>query len=157
MAQGAQAARAPADEAGRDEESRSYAIGELADEFGLTHRTIRHYEDEGLLSPAREGTARVYSHRDRARLALICRGKRLGFSLAEIKDFLTLYDADDAQLEQMRYMQRLARRRIAALERQLQDVQQTLGELRTIDTQISDHFRRNGITETPNNKEDSQP
>ncbi|WP_209879336.1 MerR family transcriptional regulator [Azospirillum soli] len=143
--------------AGPEDDARSYAIGELADEFGLTHRTIRHYEDEGLLAPAREGTARVYSHRDRARLALICRGKRLGFSLAEIKDFLTLYDADDAQLEQMRFMQRLARRRITDLERQLQDVQQTLAELRTIDSQISDHFRRNGITETPNNQEDTQP
>ncbi len=130
------------------DDSRNYSIGALADEFGLTHRTIRHYEDEGLLAPAREGTARVYSHRDRARLALICRGKRLGFSLAEIKEFLTLYDADEAQLEQMRFMQRIARRRIDDLERQLQDVQQTLAELRTIDTQISDHFRRRGITET---------
>ena len=162
-----QAARAAARDAGpangepangeSGDDARSYAIGELADAFGLTHRTIRHYEDAGLLVPAREGTARVYSHRDRARLALICRGKRLGFSLAEIKDFLTLYDADDAQLEQMRFMQRLARRRIADLERQLQDVQQTLAELRTIDSQISDHFRRNGVTETPNHKEDSQP
>ncbi|MBP2314855.1 DNA-binding transcriptional MerR regulator [Azospirillum soli] len=151
------AARAAMGAAGPEDDARSYAIGELADEFGLTHRTIRHYEDEGLLAPAREGTARVYSHRDRARLALICRGKRLGFSLAEIKDFLTLYDADDAQLEQMRFMQRLARRRITDLERQLQDVQQTLAELRTIDSQISDHFRRNGITETPNNQEDTQP
>lgn len=130
------------------DESRTHSIGALADEFGLTHRTIRHYEEEGLLAPLREGTARVYSHRDRARLALICRGKRLGFSLAEIKEFLTLYDADEAQLEQMRFMQRLARRRIADLERQLQDVQQTLAELRSIDTQISDHFRRGGITET---------
>lgn len=135
---------------------RSFAIGELADEFGLTHRTIRHYEDEGLLAPQRDGTARVYGHRDRARLALICRGKRLGFSLAEIKEFLTLYDADEIQKEQMRFMQRIARRRIADLERQLQDVQQTLGELRIIDTQISDHFRKNGITETQTS-EDTQP
>ncbi|PWC34732.1 transcriptional regulator [Azospirillum sp. TSO35-2] len=124
------------------------AIGELAGEFGLTHRTIRHYEDEGLLTPERAGTARVYGHRDRARLALICRGKRLGFSLAEIKDFLNLYDTDDAQIEQMRYMRSLARGRILALEQQLRDVQQTLSELRTIDTQISEHLRRNGITET---------
>ncbi|WP_454017056.1 MerR family transcriptional regulator [Azospirillum sp. Marseille-Q6669] len=141
---------------GADGAGRSFAIGELADEFGLTHRTIRHYEDEGLLAPQRDGTARVYGHRDRARLALICRGKRLGFSLAEIKEFLTLYDADEIQKEQMRFMQRIARRRIADLERQLQDVQQTLGELRIIDTQISDHFRKNGITET-HTPEDSQP
>ncbi len=143
-------------EPSQDGAGRCFAIGELADEFGLTHRTIRHYEDEGLLAPERDGTARVYSHRDRARLALICRGKRLGFSLAEIKEFLTLYDADEAQKEQMRFMQRIARRRIADLERQLQDVQQTLVELRIIDTQISDHFRKNGITETKTT-EDTQP
>ncbi|CAO3430770.1 MerR family transcriptional regulator [Azospirillum endophyticum] len=129
------------------------AIGELAGEFGLTHRTIRHYEDEGLLAPERIGSARVYGHRDRARLALICRGKRLGFSLAEIKDFLNLYDTDDAQIEQMRYMRTIARRRISALEQQLADVQQTLAELCTIDTQISEHLRRNGITETQDMEE----
>ncbi|CAO3430908.1 MerR family transcriptional regulator [Azospirillum doebereinerae] len=129
-------------------EDRNRSIGELAGEFGLTHRTIRHYEEEGLLAPARDGQARIYTHRDRARLALICRGKRLGFSLAEIKDFLTLYDADDAQIEQMRYAQTRARGRIEALERQLQDVQQTLLELRTLDTQISEHLRRTGPTET---------
>ncbi|CAO3410447.1 MerR family transcriptional regulator [Azospirillum largimobile] len=129
------------------------AIGELAGEFGLTHRTIRHYEDEGLLTPERIGSARVYGHRDRARLALICRGKRLGFSLAEIKDFLNLYDTDDAQIEQMRYMRTIARRRISALEQQLADVQQTLAELCTIDTQISEHLRRNGITETQDMEE----
>ena len=129
------------------------AIGELAGEFGLTHRTIRHYEDEGLLAPERIGSTRVYGHRDRARLALICRGKRLGFSLAEIKDFLNLYDTDDAQIEQMRYMRSIARRRISALEQQLADVQQTLSELCTIDTQISEHLRRNGITETQDMEE----
>ncbi|MBP2227763.1 DNA-binding transcriptional MerR regulator [Azospirillum agricola] len=133
---------------GRGADDRCRSIGELAEEFGLTHRTIRHYEEEGLLAPARDGQARVYAHRDRARLALICRGKRLGFSLAEIKDFLTLYDADDAQVEQMRYAQALAQGRIQALERQLQDVQQTLLELRTLDTQISEHLSRQGTTET---------
>jgi len=134
--------------AGWGADDRNRSIGELAGEFGLTHRTIRHYEEEGLLAPARDGQTRIYSHRDRARLALICRGKRLGFSLAEIKDFLTLYDADDAQIEQMRYLQNLARGRVQALERQLQDVQQTLLELRTLDTQISEHLRRAGSTET---------
>lgn len=136
-------------------ESAPLTIGDLAGEFGLTHRTIRHYEDEGLLTPARDGTTRIYDHRDRARLALICRGKRLGFSLAEIKDFLTLYDADEAQVEQMRYAQTLARRRIQDLERQLRDVQLTLTELHAIDIQISDHLRRNGFTETPA-KEDTR-
>ncbi|AWK88892.1 MerR family transcriptional regulator [Azospirillum thermophilum] len=128
-------------------------IGELAAEFGLTHRTIRHYEEEGLLAPARDGQMRLYGHRDRARLALICRGKRLGFSLAEIKDFLNLYDTDDAQVEQMRYAQMIARRRIQALERQLVDVRQTLGELQVIDTQISEYLRRYGATETQSMEE----
>ena len=135
---------------------RTYTIGELADEFGLTLRTIRHYEDEGLLSPAREGMNRVYGHRDRARLALICRGKRLGFSLAEIKDFLTLYDGNDGQVRQMLHLRTLTRRRVSALERQLADVQQTLAELRGIDAQISQHLRRHGIDET-STREDKKP
>lgn len=138
---------------GGEGEERLCAIGELAADFALTHRTIRHYEEEGLLSPVRDGQTRLYGSRDRARLALICRGKRLGFSLAEIKEFLNLYDSGDAQVEQMRFAQSVARRRIRALERQLQDVRQTLEELRTIDTQISEHFSRNGITETQSMEE----
>lgn len=138
----------PGEESGGDGTDRSisstYAIGQLAAEFGLTLRTIRHYEEEGLLSPARDGQARVYTHRDRARLALICRGKRLGFSLAEIKDFLKLYELGDGQVEQMRYAQSVARRRIDALERQLADVQQTLAELRDLDTAINRHLNRCG-------------
>ena len=126
----------------------TYTIGELADDFGLTLRTIRHYEDEGLLSPQRDGMNRVYGHRDRARLALICRGKRLGFSLAEIKDFLNLYDGNDGQVGQMLHLRALTRRRVSALEDQLADVQQTLTELRGIDAQITQHLRRKGIDET---------
>ena len=64
---------------------RTYSISELAEEFEVTPRTIRFYEDQGLLTPRREGMSRIYSHRDRGRLMLICRGKRLGFSLAEIE------------------------------------------------------------------------
>lgn len=133
-----------------DQPERSYAIGELADEFGLTLRSIRHYEDEGLLSPGREGTVRVYDRRDRARLALICRGKRLGFSLTEIKEFLSLYDTGGAQVGQMRYLRRMARERIAALRRQLADVQQTLTELTDIDDQITRHLRRQGADDATN-------
>ncbi|MFC7333424.1 MerR family transcriptional regulator [Rhodocista pekingensis] len=124
---------------------RTYTIGELAEEFGLTLRTLRFYEDEGLLSPAREGQNRVYSHRDRARLMLICRGKRLGFSIGEIKDFIDLYDQDERQIEQMRYARRIGAKRIAQLEQQLTDVQQTLRELREIDRQIVEHFRHQGV------------
>ncbi|QJE73326.1 MerR family DNA-binding transcriptional regulator [Aerophototrophica crusticola] len=126
-------------------EGRTYTIGELAEEFGLTLRTLRFYEDEGLIRPARAGQSRIYSRRDRARLKLICRGKRLGFSIGDIKDFLDLYDADEAQVEQMRYMHGLARDRIRQLEQQLRDVQQTLRELRDIDDQIVSHLKHQGV------------
>ena len=131
----------PPDEAG---EERTFTISELADTFQVTPRTIRFYEDQGLLSPKRDGLNRVYSHRDRARLTLICRGKRLGFSLAEIKDFLDLYDVDDRQIEQMRFALAHGRERIASLEIQLVDVQQTLSELRALENQIVEHLKAAG-------------
>jgi DNA-binding transcriptional MerR regulator len=131
----------PPEEAG---EERTFTISELADTFQVTPRTIRFYEDQGLLSPRRDGLNRVYSHRDRARLTLICRGKRLGFSLAEIKDFLDLYDVDDRQIEQMRFALAHGRERIASLEVQLRDVQQTLSELRALERQIIDHLEAAG-------------
>jgi DNA-binding transcriptional MerR regulator len=131
----------PPDEAG---EERTFTISELADTFQVTPRTIRFYEDQGLLSPRRDGLNRVYSHRDRARLTLICRGKRLGFSLAEIKDFLDLYDVDDRQIEQMRFALAHGRERIASLEVQLVDVQQTLSELRALENQIVEHLKAAG-------------
>ncbi len=123
----------------------SFTISELASEFGLTARTIRFYEDEGLLSPGRSGMNRVYSRRDRARLELICRGKRLGFSLAEVKEFLDLYDRDKRQIEQMKYAAGLARRRINSLEIQLEDVKQTLADLRGIEKEMVDYLRGEGV------------
>jgi DNA-binding transcriptional MerR regulator len=131
----------PPEEAG---EERTFTISELAETFQVTPRTIRFYEDQGLLSPRRDGLNRVYSHRDRARLTLICRGKRLGFSLAEIKDFLDLYDVDDRQIEQMRFALAHGRERIASLEVQLADVQQTLSELRALESQIVEHLKAAG-------------
>ncbi len=124
---------------------RTYSIGQLAEEFGLTLRSLRFYEDEGLISPARVGQTRVYTHRDRARLKLICRGKRLGFSIGEIKDFLDLYDTDEAQVEQMTFLLKGARNRIVHLEQQLRDVQQTLKELREIDDLIVSHLLAKGV------------
>jgi len=122
----------------------TFTISDLAAAFDLTPRSIRFYEDEGLLSPGREGAARVYTRKDRARLALICRGKRLGFSLAEIREFLDLYDVDEAQVEQMSYLLTRARQRIDALERQLADVRQTLDELRSLEGAIVTHLDRHG-------------
>lgn len=125
--------------------SHTYTIGELAAEFGLTLRAIRHYEDEGLLTPTRHGVARLYSRRERGRLALICRGKRLGFSLNEIREFLSLYDADPAQLEQMRFLRRAARDRIGELTGRLHDVRLTLDELRDIEREIGRHLSAHGV------------
>ena len=110
-----------------------YTVTELAEELGVTPRALRFYEDKGLVTPQRAGTTRVYTHRDRGRLALILRGKRLGFSLREIGEWLDLYDADPAQAEQMRVLVGKVHERIAALERQRDDLEATLGELREIE------------------------
>ena len=116
---------------GRD----SWTISELADEFGVTLRTIRHYEDVGLLTPARRGTQRVFDTRQRIRLQLVLRGKRLGFSLASIREFLDLYDADRSQGAQLRLLLDSTRGRIRELERQRVDLDQTLRELRKVETE----------------------
>ena len=107
-------------------------IQHVATELGVTTRTIRFYEDKGLLDPQRIGTMRVYSRREVARLQLILRGKRLGFSLREIKEFLDLYDVDDLHLEQTRRLLDSVTERMAALEAQREAIDQTLGELRGI-------------------------
>jgi DNA-binding transcriptional MerR regulator len=135
------------DEARAEESAGGESIGALAAAFGLTPRTIRYYEDQGLLAPARAGMQRVYCPADRARLELICRGKRLGFSIAEIKDFLDLYRAGDGQVGQMRYLVGRARTRIAALERQLRDVRETLDDLNAMVDRAAEHLRRHGIQE----------
>ncbi|MBP8235245.1 MerR family DNA-binding transcriptional regulator [Rhizorhabdus sp.] len=107
-------------------------IQDVADELGMTTRAIRFYEDKGLLDPQRVGTMRVYSRREVARLLLILRGKRLGFSLREIKEFLDLYDADPLHLEQTKRLLARVNERVDALEAQREALDQTLGELRDI-------------------------
>jgi DNA-binding transcriptional MerR regulator len=107
----------------------TYSIGELAREFGLTTRAIRFYEDCGLLAPARAGRKRVYTARDRARLTLTLRGKRLGLKLAEVKELVDMYETrrdTDAQLR--RFVDVLARQR-ARLEERLAELQTTLDEV----------------------------
>lgn len=108
----------------------TFTITDLADEFAITARTIRFYEDKDLLRPERHGMNRVYSRRDRARLQLILRGKRLGFSLAEIKEMLDLYHAGDGQVEQMRVTLARARQRLAVLEGQRRDLNEAIRELK---------------------------
>ena len=106
-----------------------HTITELASEFGITTRTVRHYEDEGLLSPRREGQNRLFSPRDRVRLKLALRGKRLGFSLSEIRELFDLYDLardEKGQLEQ--FLTKLEKRR-ALLEQQREDIEVMLNEI----------------------------
>jgi DNA-binding transcriptional MerR regulator len=115
-----------------DGEEAVYGIGDLAAEFGISTRAIRFYEIKGLLSPKRAGTTRVYSRRDRARLLLILRGKRLGFSLEEVAEYLNLYDADPHQVAQTRLLLQKVEVAVADLEQKQQDIEKTLGELRDI-------------------------
>lgn len=124
---------------------RLYSITELARELGVTARAIRFYESKGLLDPQRAGTTRVYSYRDRARLLIILRGKRLGFSLAQVKEYLALYDADPTRKEQFVHLLRGARRRIAELERQRRDLELTLDELREVEEQTLAAMREAGL------------
>ncbi|MES2755112.1 MAG: MerR family DNA-binding transcriptional regulator [Pseudomonadota bacterium] len=107
-----------------------FSISDLSGEFAVTARALRFYEDEGLLSPERRGTARIYTQRDRARLAWILRGKRVGFSLTEIRDLLDLYDLGDGRRAQRAQTLEHCRTKIAALERQQHDIDAAITELR---------------------------
>ena len=106
-----------------------FTISDLSEEFGVTARALRFYEDEGLIAPERRGTQRIYSHRDRARLAWILRGKRVGFSLGEIREMIDLYDLDDGRRVQRQVSIDRCRARIALLERQKQDIDAAIAEL----------------------------
>jgi DNA-binding transcriptional MerR regulator len=109
-----------------------YSVAELAKELGITTRTLRFYEDRDLISPQRAGTTRIYSRRDRARMILILRGKRLGFTLREIKHYLDFYDVDHSHTEQLRVLTAAVDERIARLERQRQALDETMAELMEI-------------------------
>jgi DNA-binding transcriptional MerR regulator len=106
-----------------------YSIGEMCDAFGVTARALRFYEDEGLIAPERRGTQRLYSERDRARVAWILRGKRTGFSLAEIRELLDLYDLGDHRKTQRLVTLERCKEKIATLERQRGDIDATITEL----------------------------
>jgi DNA-binding transcriptional MerR regulator len=109
-----------------------FAIADLAREFGISTRAIRFYEAKGLLTPERVGSTRVVRRRDRARLILILRGKRLGFSLRDISEYLSLYEADRTQRAQVNLLVEMVDQRVVMLEQQLADLQTTIGELREI-------------------------
>jgi len=121
-------------------EHSEYAIGDLAREFAVTTRTIRFYEDEGLLAPERRGQARIYHARDRVRLRLILRGKRLGFSLAEIREILDMYESEPGEAGQLRHLiDRIAERR-AVLRRQRADIDQTLADMAAIEARCAERL-----------------
>jgi DNA-binding transcriptional MerR regulator len=107
----------------------TFGIADLAREFGVTTRTIRFYEDRGLIAPGRAGQRRVYAARDRVRLKLIMRGKRLGFSLSDIRQILDLYDVDPTEVAQLRLFVEKLRERKRVLERQRADIVALLKEL----------------------------
>ena len=121
-----------------------YSVTQLAQDLGITARTIRFYEDQGLITPQRAGNTRVYTHRDRVRMILILRGKRMGFSLRDIKEFLDLYVVDTTGVEQMKDLLGKVRRRIGALENQLLAVQTSLTELRDMERISLETLRSRG-------------
>jgi DNA-binding transcriptional MerR regulator len=123
-------------------ESSTYTISELAREFALTTRAIRFYEDEGLLAPRREGRSRVYGERERVRIKLILRGKRLGLSLLEIRELLDLYDATKSERPQLvKFIQVLSHRRVM-LKQQQEDIAIVLTEIDSFERQCRKRLRQ---------------
>lgn len=113
----------------RSNRDRTYSITELCREFDVTPRTLRFYEQKGLLSPARRGWTRLFSYRDRARLQLILRGKKVGFALEEIKEMLDLYNLRDGQLTQLRIASTKMRERLEALRKQRIELEDAIADL----------------------------
>ncbi|MEL6373049.1 MAG: MerR family DNA-binding transcriptional regulator [Pseudomonadota bacterium] len=132
-------ARTPSQEA-----ERVYTISEIADAFDLTPRAVRFYESKGLIQPDREGQNRLYSYRQRSRIAIILRGKNLGFTLEDIAEYLQLYDADPAQITQTRHLKAKVGALRQDLERKRADLDRTLAELHDIDEACDAHLRAHG-------------
>lgn len=122
--------------------SRSWTIAELAEEFGVTLRTIRFYEDRGLITPERRGRQRVFGPRDRVRLELILRGRRLGFSLREIARIVDMYDAEPGEIGQLRYLLEQISGRRAELEQRRRDIDRTLAELDEVEARCREDLAR---------------
>jgi DNA-binding transcriptional MerR regulator len=127
----------------------TYTITELSREFNDTPRAIRFYEDQGLLSPTREGRRRIYSRRDRVRLKLILRGKRLGFQLSETRALFELYDSDHGALGQMQYFLEKIHERREILEQQRRDIEAVLSELEVAERSVRESLRSKDQAATP--------
>ncbi|KAF7786249.1 MULTISPECIES: MerR family DNA-binding transcriptional regulator [Pseudoalteromonas] len=125
----------------QDNQEPTYSISELAKEFDITTRSIRFYEDQGLLSPDRHGQTRIYSKRDKVRLKLILRGKRLGFTLAETGRLFELYDADKSSAKQLHTMLQLIEEKKADLSQQMDDIKVVLMELVTAERRCLDTLK----------------
>jgi len=119
----------------------THTISDLAKEFDITTRTIRFYEDQGLLHPERDGRNRIYLPRDRTRLKLVLRGKRLGFSLSDISEIIGLYDTETGEAGQLHYFIGKIEERRAMLKRQRKDIDLTLNDLQSIETQCRSRLK----------------
>ena len=127
--------------------NRTFTIRQLTKEFDVTARTLRFYEDEGLIAPERRGQTRIYSGRDRARITLILRGRRVGFSLAEIREILDLYDTHhDGGVAQTLHARKKFEEQLHKLERQKVDIEESLGELRRAISAIDDAMAKGVLT-----------
>lgn len=131
---------APAD---RDADA-TFSITDLAQEFDVTTRAIRFYEDQDLLSPKRRGQTRIYDQRDRTRLKLILRGKRLGFSLAEVGEIINMYDSEPGERAQLDFFIAKIRERCAMLEQQREDIEVTLAELGAVEKRCHQRLKQLG-------------
>lgn len=124
----------------------TFTISDLAREFGITPRTIRFWEDQGILAPHREGSKRVFARRDRARLKMALRGKRLGLSLAEIKDLIGMYTSTEDETPQLVECLRVMEKRRAVLLQQREDIEAMLTEIGAFEALCDEELQRRGVT-----------
>jgi DNA-binding transcriptional MerR regulator len=126
----------------------TWTITQLAAEFDVTLRTLRHYEELGLLAPERRGTTRIYHQRDRTRLGLILRGKRLGFSLPEIAVIVNMYDAPPGERGQLEYLVEQCDVRRAQLRQQRRDIDDTLAQLEVVERRCQEELAKLGAADS---------
>lgn len=123
-----------------DKASETFSIGEISRDFDISARSIRFYEEQGLLLPERQGQSRIYRNKDKVRLKLILRGKRLGFSLAEIKTVFELYDTNPNSAAQLKTMLQLTEQKRAVLTQQLNDIQMLMNELDDVEARCREEL-----------------